>query len=127
MEELRRVALSDPRQLFGHDGRPLAVNELSDEAAAAVGGVEVMEEFEGRGEDRQFIGYTKKYRLWDKNQALVTLAKHLGLLQDLPPAAGAGVHFHFYMPENQRGGRIVGNGGAGPVLALPDNGDRRKG
>lgn len=39
------------------------------------------EEFEGSGEDRKFVGYTKKYKIADKNTALEKLAKHLGLYE----------------------------------------------
>lgn len=80
--ELTRIAFSDPRQLFGPNGQPLNIHELSDSAAAAIAGLEVLEEFRGEGEDRVFVGYTKKYKLWDKNSALATLAKYLGMLID---------------------------------------------
>lgn len=80
--ELSRIAFADPRQFFKPNGEPLPIQDLSDAAAASLAGLEVLEEFEGEGEDRVFIGYTKKYRLCEKNTALATLAKYLGMLID---------------------------------------------
>jgi len=78
--ELARVALSDLRNLYKEDGSLKLPHEWSDEAAAAVAGVEVLEEFEGRGEDRTLIGHTKKVRTFDKVRALEILAKNLGII-----------------------------------------------
>ncbi len=80
--ELSRIAFADPRHLFGPNGEPLSIHELSDAAAAAIAGLDVLEEYRGEGEDRVFVGYTKKYRLCEKNTALGTLAKYLGMLID---------------------------------------------
>lgn len=79
--EIARLALFDPRNLFREDGTPKPINELDDNTAAAIAGLEVLEEFEGSGKDRKFIGYTKKYKVADKNSALEKLAKHLGLYE----------------------------------------------
>jgi phage terminase small subunit len=40
-----------------------------------------MEEFEGAGRDRVFVGFVKKYRLADKNAALDKAAKIAGLYE----------------------------------------------
>jgi len=79
LREIARLALFDPRSLFREDGTPKPINELDDDTAAAIAGLDVLEEFEGSGKDRVFIGYTKKYKIADKNAALEKLAKHLGL------------------------------------------------
>lgn len=79
LREVARLALFDPRRLFRPDGSPMPISELDDDTAAAIAGLEVVEEFEGSGEDRVFIGYTKKYKISDKNAALEKLCKHLGL------------------------------------------------
>lgn len=78
LTEVARLAFFDPRKLFKPDGSPLPINELDDDTAAALAGLEVLEEFEGKGEDRVFVGYTKKYKVSDKNSALEKLMKHLG-------------------------------------------------
>ena len=77
--EIARLAFFDPRQLLNPDGSPKPINELDDGTAAALAGLDITEEFEGSGADRVFTGYTKKFKLADKNSALEKLAKHLGL------------------------------------------------
>ncbi len=79
LKEIARLALFDPRNLFRDDGTPKPINELDDDTAAAIAGLEVLEEFEGEGKSRVFVGYTKKYKVADKNAALEKLCKHLGL------------------------------------------------
>lgn len=81
LREVARVAYSDPRKLYASDGTPRPITELDDDCAAVVAGVEVLEEFEGRGEDRKLIGYTKKLKLWDKNAALEKAMKFHGLYE----------------------------------------------
>lgn len=77
--EAARLALFDPRKLFNDDGSPKGIHELDDDTAAAVAGVEVLEQFEGSEKERVFVGYLKKYRIADKNSALEKLFKHHGL------------------------------------------------
>ncbi|MCK2097529.1 terminase small subunit [Thauera aromatica] len=79
--EAARLALFDPRKLFNDDGSPKGIHELDDDTAAAVAGIEVLEQFEGSGKDRVFVGYLKKYRVADKNSALEKLFKHHGLYE----------------------------------------------
>lgn len=79
--EASRLATFDPRKLFREDGTPKPVNELDDDTAAALAGIDVTEEFEGSGDDRKFVGYTKKYKVADKNSALEKLFKHHGLYE----------------------------------------------
>lgn len=79
--EAARLALFDPRKLFNDDGSPKAITELDDDTAAAVAGIEVVEQFEGSGKDRVFVGYLKKYRIADKNAALEKLFRHHGLYE----------------------------------------------
>lgn len=79
--EASRLATFDPRKLFREDGSPKPINELDDDTAAALAGLDVVEEWEGSGDDRQFVGYTKKYKVADKNSALEKLFKHHGLYE----------------------------------------------
>jgi phage terminase small subunit len=59
----------------------IPVHELDDETAAAISSVEVREEFEGHGENRKLVGYTKKIRFWDKTAAVNMAMKHFGLFE----------------------------------------------
>lgn len=79
--EASRIALFDPRKLFREDGSPKPINELDDDTAGALAGLDVLEEFSGSGDDRAFVGYTKKYKVADKNSALEKLFKHHGLYE----------------------------------------------
>ena len=81
LQEYARLAFYDPRKLFQPDGTPKPIEALDDDTAAALAGLEVREEFEGAGENRAFVGYTKKYKLANKLGALDCLAKHLGLFE----------------------------------------------
>jgi len=82
LRELARVAFSDPRKLYREGGDLAPVKDLDDDTAASLAGVEVFEEFEGRGDQRRLIGHTRKLKRWDKVAALNLLGKHLGLFPE---------------------------------------------
>ena len=67
VKELCRLAYSDVRRYYAADGKLRPLAELDDDAAAALSGVEP---------------HIRKVRLHDKHAALVTLAKHLGMLKE---------------------------------------------
>lgn len=79
--EIARLALFDPRKLFDNTGQPIPIQSLDDDTAAALAGLDVHEEYLGTGKDRVFVGYTKKYKIADKNSALEKAAKFLGLFE----------------------------------------------
>lgn len=81
LREAMRLARFDIRKLYREDGSPVPIHELDDETAAAVQAVEIQEVYEGSGADRVFVGYTKKYKIADKNAALEKLFKHFGLYE----------------------------------------------
>jgi phage terminase small subunit len=81
LKEAMRISRFDVRRLFNDDGSPKPVSELDDETAACVAGIEVAEIWEGSGKERVFVGYTKKYRIADKNAALDKLFRHFGLYE----------------------------------------------
>ena len=80
--ETARIAFFDPRKMFAQDGRPLAITELDDDTAAVINGLDVLEEYEGSGEDRKLVGHVKKYKILDKNNALDRAAKILKMYDD---------------------------------------------
>lgn len=79
--EIARLAYFDPRKLFNPDGSPKRITELDDDTAAAVAGLEVLEQYDGSGQDRIFVGHLKKYRIADKNSALDKAAKIAGIYE----------------------------------------------
>ncbi len=88
LEELAKLAFYDVRTLFREDGTLKAPNEWGVAFAAAVTSVEVLEVWSGTGKARVKTGEIKKVRLADRHQALHTLAKHMGMLQDRVVVSG---------------------------------------
>lgn len=82
IKELARVAFVDPRRLFEDNGTPKDITMLDDDTAAALASVDIYEEFDYNGEERELVGYTKKYKWSDKLRALEMLGKHLGMFTD---------------------------------------------
>lgn len=82
LQELARIAFFDPRKLLREDGTPKPLHELDDDCAAAVAGLDILEEFEGTGDERTLVGHVKKYKIADKNVALTNAMKHLGMLRE---------------------------------------------
>ena len=80
LTRMAQLAFADIRKLYRPDGTLLPPNEWPDDIIPAVAGVETFEKYQGKGEDRILVGYTKKVRLWDPNPSLTTMAKHLGII-----------------------------------------------
>lgn len=90
LKERARLSFFDVRKLFDKNGQPLPITELDDDTAAAIAGIEVIEQYEGTGDDRVFVGFLKKYKLSDKGASLTALEKHLGMYEkDNSQKAGA--------------------------------------
>lgn len=81
-EQLMRLAKSKLRTLFNEDGSLKLPHEWPEEADAFVASIETEELFEGVGQDRIHIGYTKKVKLWDKLKSIEMLGKKLGLFNE---------------------------------------------
>jgi phage terminase small subunit len=90
LREIARIAYFDQRKMMTADGAPIPLHQLDDDTAAALAGMDVLEQYEGVGEDRKLVGLVKKYKIADKNAALEKAAKILGLFEkdnaQKPPA-----------------------------------------
>lgn len=82
IRELARVAFVDPRKLFDDNCKPKDITMLDDDTAAALASVDIYEEFDYNGDEKELSGYTKKYKWADKLRALEILGKHLGMFTD---------------------------------------------
>lgn len=115
--ELARVAFFDIRRLFQEDGSLKAVCELDHDSAAALSGIETVEDFSDAASEepeeqphggalkrrRALVGYVKKVKLWDKTAALALSMRHLGMLNDkLTIPGGLTVVVKDYTGRNSR-------------------------
>lgn len=80
LEELRRLAFADPRQLFDARGNLRPINKLSAEDAAWIGGLDVIIANAKAGDGH--MDTIHKVKLLDKTKALDLLARHFGLLKE---------------------------------------------
>lgn len=88
LRELAKLGFFDIRRLFDGNGKPIEIAQLDDETAACVAGLEVMDVYEGTGEEKEFVGYIKKYKLADKLKALELIGRHLGMWNDKMQLSG---------------------------------------
>jgi hypothetical protein len=77
---MAHLAFADIRKIYGPENTLLPVKDFPDEIIPAIAGIKTTELFEGTGEDRHLVGYTKKVRLWDPNPSLTNMAKNLGVI-----------------------------------------------
>jgi phage terminase small subunit len=78
LQELARISFSDIRKYYNEDGSLKSITELDDDSAAALAGVEADELYEGFGEERRQIGFTKKIKRFDKISAIANINKMMG-------------------------------------------------
>ena len=79
LTEVMRLAFFDIRKLTDAEGNPIPINQLDDDTAAAIQGLDLATE---RSRDEDGSGtVVRKYKIADKNAALERLFKHLGLFQ----------------------------------------------
>ena len=83
--EFAAIAFLNPADYYDEDGNLLPIREMPEAARRAITGIDVEEIFAGRGEERRQIGVLRKIRFAQKQPALDSLAKHLGLFQDGAP------------------------------------------
>lgn len=74
--EVAKVAFSDVREYLTDDGNLLPISEISSNAAAALGSIELSVERDGEGEGYATV---KKVKMWDKLGALKLLSQLLGM------------------------------------------------
>lgn len=77
LNEYRKIAFSDVRKILTVDGGLKSIDEIDDETAGAISGIESFDEFEK--ETGEKLGTNRKIKLHDKLRALEALSKHLGL------------------------------------------------
>lgn len=78
MRERMRIAFFDPRKLLDSEGNPKPLQDLDDDTAAAIAGLDVVQ-MTGSDETPGVISVVKKYKLAAKDTSLAALEKYLGL------------------------------------------------
>lgn len=78
IRERARLAFFDPRKLLDADGNPIPLQDLDDDTAAAIAGLDVATSV---SEDGSVKTTVRKYRLANKEPSLTALEKRLGLDQ----------------------------------------------
>ena len=82
LQEMARIAFADVRKLYNESGGLKNIQDLDDDTASIITGIETTEEFDGYGQDREQIGYTKKVKMADKTKALDMLGKYFGMFKE---------------------------------------------
>lgn len=88
MQEYEALALLDPLDLFMSDGSFKPLDEIPEVARRAMAGIEIVELFDGRGNNKKHIGYVKKFKFVDKKGALDSIAKILGMMREKVEVSG---------------------------------------
>jgi len=104
LQELGRLAFFDLRKLYRPDGSMLSPHEWDDDTAAAMAGLDVVEELGPDGDDgarKALLGYVKKAKVFDKGAALTLAMRHLGMLKDkLDVAASVSISLYYGAPPD---------------------------
>ncbi len=83
LQEYARIAFLDPRKLLDGSGRPLPLQDLDDDTAAAIAGLKVVDKYEpARDGAEGNVSTVVEYKLADKKGALDSVARHLGMFND---------------------------------------------
>lgn len=82
LKELAKIAFVDISELYDDNGKLKYIKAIDKDTVSAISSLETLEEFNGYGEDREYIGNTQKVKLLDKTKALELLGKHLGMFKE---------------------------------------------
>lgn len=74
LKEIARLAFFDARKLYDADGKPIPINLLDDDTAAAIAGLKVVT----KGNAEMGFGEITEYKVSEKKGALDMLMKNLG-------------------------------------------------
>lgn len=80
--ELCRIAFFDPRELFDEEGRPVPIDELPEDTARVIAGLDVESLFAVENGAKAKVGQIRKYKIANKITALEVLAKWKRMLVD---------------------------------------------
>jgi len=90
ISEIYYLISFDPNIVYDENNRLKDIASIPKEARKAIASIEVFEEYQGRGENRELIGFTKKIKFWDKTKVIELLSKHHKLLTEKAEVSGPG-------------------------------------
>ena len=96
LEELRRLAFADLRDLYDEDGNLKPLHTLTAEQAACIAGLEVVKKNLTAGDGE--VDTVIKIKVWDKPRTLEMLAKHFALLTERVEHSG-GITIQHEVPD----------------------------
>lgn len=82
LKELALIGFQNIAGAFNGENSLKSIADMPEDIQRVISGIDIDELFEGRGEDREHVGYTKKLRTWDKLKALELMGKHLKMFTD---------------------------------------------
>lgn len=82
IQELAVIGFQNIAGAFNKDNSLKSIADMPEDIQRVISGIDIDELFEGRGEEREHIGYTKKLRTWNKLDALKLLGQHLKMFTD---------------------------------------------
>lgn len=77
VKELALIGFQNLAGAFNQDNSLKSIADMPESIQRVISGIDIDELFEGRGEEREHIGYTKKLRSFNKVDALKLLGQHL--------------------------------------------------
>lgn len=82
LEQMKLIASSNASDAFRDDGSLLPLKEMPLGLQLCVASFEMVEYFEGKGEDREQVGWLKKIKFWNKDKNLENLGRTLAMFVD---------------------------------------------
>jgi len=100
LDEYRKIAFSDVRNVLTVDGGLKSIDDIDDDTSGAIASIESFDEVDRSGER---LGTNRKIKLHDKLRALEALSKHLGLFEkDNDQKKNQATVTIFELPDNGR-------------------------
>ena len=88
IRELLKHATIDISDVYDDEGNLLPLYEMPEPLRKAIVGIDIEEEYSGKGADRKIVGYTKRIKFTDKIKAIELLGRHLKMFTDVHEIAG---------------------------------------
>lgn len=80
LKRLHEIESFDFGEIIDDDGSTKPIKDWPGAIRRSVASIEVVEDFAGKGEDRECVGYTKKIKIEGRTKPLELIARHLGML-----------------------------------------------